>query len=831
MRPLLATYRLQLRAGMRLRDARRLVPYLERLGVSHLYLSPILCARTGSTHGYDVTDPQRLDPALGSEADLRSLAAALHAAGMGLLLDIVPNHMAADPEAPAFADVLRRGRDSPFAPMFDIDWDAPTPLRLPVLGAPLGRELAAGRLVRRGDCVVYAGRRYPLSPSTLAGSDASLGSLLRRQPYRLAYWRSARRRLAYRRFFDVNELIGLRQEDEAVFRYTHRTLLAWVRAGLVDGLRIDHVDGLLAPGRYLARLRRAVGDRVPLLVEKILAPGERLPSRWPVEGTTGYEFIPEVEGLLHDVGGVRRLEGIWRRFTGQRRGWEDTAVACKRRVLRSLLEADLRRVVRAGLGPAAGARALTTLETGLVELIAQLPVYRTYLQRGARPRDVDRRRLRGALERASRHAERRSLQPLRELLEPIAWPFVEKLQQLSGPCAAKGIEDTALYVHVPLLSRNEVGGHPAPLPDGVGRFHQAARERQRRWARSLLATTTHDTKRSADVRARLAVLSELPDAWAEALRSWAAANRRHKRRVAGRLLPDRNTESLLYQTLVGVWPLERGAGASHAALRARVEAYMVKAAREAKRHTSWLDPNGTFESALLGFVRAALRDRRFVGELTAFVERIARPGLWNALSRTLLQLTAPGVPDVYQGDELWSFALVDPDNRRPVDFERRRRLLRAVERGFAAPPASRLRFLERLVREPEDGRLKLHVVRATLGLRRTQPRLFADGSYHALRARGGRRRHVVAFARRSGTRELRVLAPRLPLTLVGDSARAPVGAEVWGGTRLPVAGAGESWRCVLSGRTLRTRSEPGAGASLALADAFAVLPVALLVRG
>jgi (1->4)-alpha-D-glucan 1-alpha-D-glucosylmutase len=947
---LLATYRIQLREGTSLRTARDLVPYLAQLGASHLYLSPVLRARSGSTHGYDVVDTDAVDPALGGERELERLAETCRAHGLGILLDIVPNHMAAAPENAAFEDVLTHGPASRFARWFDVEWGDPErhdPLLLPVLEAPIGDVVAreevglerAGGVVR----VRIGDASWPLDPATLpdalasavgvlrtvraapaarelemrvgtlrqippraaaevgkraAQADAALAALgdllerseptrlaadealagfgagpaghrrltrfLRRQAYRLGEWRSASRRLNYRRFFDVDDLIGVRVEDSEVFAETHSRVLEFVARGWIDGLRVDHVDGLLDPQVYLERLRGAVAARrgsesppFALLVEKILAADETLPESWPVEGTTGYEFLNQLEAILLEPAGARAIERGWSHLCRRRRGWAQTARETKRRVLFELLRADLERLagelvaIAAEDGAALSAR---EARSALAATIARLDVYRTYADAQGTLVEADRRRLDAALAGAAEDAPGPALEGLARILRSAGTAvlapdsrarrirFLQHFQQLSGPAAAKGIEDTAFYVHVPLLSLNEVGGDPgAPLEGAVARLHEANAERARRWPSSLLAVTTHDTKRSADVRARLDVLSEIPQRWLDWVARWHGAHGALRRRLGSRLAPDLNTVYLLYQTLVGIWPPQAPhARALPAAdvlvrLRERVVAYLLKAVREADVETSWVDPNARFEEATRAFAEAILdpttvSGAHFLRELVELVAEVSRPGLWNGLTRTVVQIGAPGVPDLYQGDELWSLSLVDPDNRRPVDFDLRRRRLRKIEERFALDAVHRAAFLHELVTGPEDGRLELHVIRCALRARRRHPDLLGGGDYLPLAARGERARHVFAFARRAGSQWAVVAVPRLPRTLVGDPERVPVGSTVWGDSVLPLPAelTARPLECALTGFAVRPERTPD-GAELPLAEVFSRLPAALLV--
>ncbi len=954
-----ATYRLQLRSGgVDLDAARTLVPWLDRLGVSHLYLSPVARARRGSSHGYDVVDPDRVDPALGGEQALARLAEALHERRMGLLLDWVPNHAAAHEENPRFDDVLAHGPASRFAPWFDVDWgDAGgrhARLMLPVLAEAPSRVLASGALRvvrRRGRLRLTLGERsFPLDPATLpgalegahealrraagAGGDAArlearlrelaglpprragdrrsrdrraaraeaaqealagllarrapvreavdralarlrgapLRRLLARQAWRLEDWRRARHVLNYRRFFDINDLVALRCEDPVVFAESHAGVLGWIERGWVDGLRIDHVDGLLDPAGYLRRLRRAVDARrrpgpggFLLVVEKILARGEPLPP-WPVDGTTGYDFLNEVEAVLLDPEGVRRLRAFTAELTGRGQGFGPVAREAKRLAVEELLGADLERAAtalerelppaeRRGPSPA-------ELRAAIREAVVHLPVYRTYAtRRRGLGRDESamvtdalaaaRREGRAparALARVAEHWRRPAPEAsAREASAASAAGrapvFVERLQQLSGPAAAKGVEDTAFYRYVPLLSLTEVGGEPdAPLEHAVAELHAANRSRARRWPRGLLSVSTHDTKRSADVRSRLDVLSEMPEAWQGAVARWRRWNARHASRRGRRVAPDPLTELRLYQTLVGAWPLPRGGRSAESQvggswlpeLRERVMESARKSAREAKLETGWTDPDAFFEEALERFVTAILsptESEAFLRDLARFVRRVARPGLWNSLSRTLLQLTSPGVPDLYQGDSLWRFALVDPDNRRPVEFGRRARLLDEVQRALRAGPEKRALHLRELARTPEDGRIKLAVIHAALEARRRHPRLFCEGDYTAVAARGPDAERVVAFARRDAGAVALVAVARRLRGRMGESEEMPTGPLLGGDTflRLPSWLAGRRLTCALTGR--RAVIPDATAPELALGAAWSPLPVALLVGG
>jgi (1->4)-alpha-D-glucan 1-alpha-D-glucosylmutase len=804
-----ATYRLQLRREFPLLSARALVPYFEQLGVSHLYLSPVLAASPGSAHGYDVIDPTRVNPELGSEDDLRALAADLHAVGMGIILDIVPNHMAASQHNPYWDNVLERGPESRYAEWFDIDWDAPRANRrvvLPVLGAELEQALERGELklhVRdSGARLAYFDRTFPLDPSTLPrevqlaqwdpagrgavdewargpGGRERLRELLEAQNYRLAFWRRVSE-INYRRFFDINDLVAVRVESESVFEATHRLVLEWIRAGVLDGLRIDHVDGLRDPSAYLARLRDRVDAarhadapaRIPIVVEKILSGDERLPAAWPVDGTTGYDFMTDVEDLFLDEKGYAALEAAYRRMRrNPDLSFRAIAHEGKRRALKGPLAADVMRAARLARAWRTSDAAVQRIADTIVEFIVHLEVYRTYVSVPGVVEAADRELIRRALAAAgsAQDADRATLRLLDDaFLSPptpgdtVRAELVARVQQTSGPATAKGVEDTALYVYVPLASRNEVGGEPdRPLRGAVARVHERNAARARDWPRTLLAADTHDTKRSADLRARLDVLTAMPDEWARHVARWRRLNKPHRQVVRGRLTPDTNSEYLYYQTVFGLWPAPRAQRRADDlpsrewldASRQRLVEYMRKAAREAKTSTSWTETDPQYENALLGFVSRTLtpgEDAHFLPDLARLTALTARTGLQAALARLLLQFTAPGIPDIYQGSELRNFTLVDPDNRRPVDFELRRRLVGEIDAGNEIFDIRRYQTPSHLT----DSRAKLAFIARLLRVRRDHQRLFLEGDYEPLFPGDG----LFAFVRRCQAEQCIVMA-------------------------------------------------------------------------
>jgi (1->4)-alpha-D-glucan 1-alpha-D-glucosylmutase len=912
--PLLSTYRVQLRAEFDFDAAAAIADYLAELGISHLYCSPYLQAAAGSSHGYDVVDPTRVNEELGGEAGHERLCQALAANGLGQVLDIVPNHMAiGDRHNRWWWDVLENGPASRYARYFDIDWESREErlhnlVLLPILGDHYGRVLEAGeiRLAHRGGHfeVAYHEHRMPVAPDSLdellaaaaarcgspdlaflagafgrlpaggrvtdagaegrdSGGDAGadgrdsgtaagdrdsgdgaarrhrdkevlagllarltcerrevgdavereiaeingepdrLDALLGRQNYRLAFWRLAGRELDYRRFFDVPTLVGLRVEDERVFADSHALVLDWVGSGLLDGLRVDHPDGLYDPAQYCRRLR-AAAPGAWLVVEKVLQPNERLPADWPVDGTTGYEFLNAAGGLFVDPAGEGPLSGLYAALTGGSLDWSEIARARKLQVLGELLAADVNRLAELFLAICEQHRrhrdfSRHELREALREVAADLGVYRTYV-RAAHDSEAaqqvspdDRAQIEAAVAAAKRHrpdlaadlfdflAAVLSLQVAGSAAAELAMRF----QQVTAPAMAKGVEDTAGYVFNRLVALNEVGGDPGRFGVAPDEFHRRCQEAAERRPRALLATTTHDTKRSEDVRARLCLLSEIPERWAEAARRWFGHNARHRR--GG--VPDPGTEYLLYQTLVGAWPLDL----------ARAAAYMEKAAREAKTQTSWTRPEPAYESALRAFLADLDADQEFQANLAEFTAPLVRPGRINGLAQTLLKLTAPGIPDLYQGCELWSSSLVDPDNRGPVQYARRRQLLSRL------PGAS----AEEVMDGMDEGLPKLWTVRQALHLRRRRPRCFGPGSeYRPLAPAGARAAHAVAFCRGG---QVVTAVPRLVLGLGGG----------WDDTAIELPAGG--WWNELTGEQLP-------GGHCPLARLLARFPVALLSR-
>jgi (1->4)-alpha-D-glucan 1-alpha-D-glucosylmutase len=955
-----ATYRLQLHRDFGFAHATALVPYLAELGISHIYLSPWLKARPGSTHGYDIVDHGQLNPELGSDDDFAALAASLAAYGMGQMADIVPNHMGVMGSDNAWwLDVLENGRASKYAGYFDIDWTPPLAalsgkVLVPVLADNYGEVLLRGELQLEFDSgtgefsIRYSQHRFPLDPRSYAsilrgaaplnavasdqtarrlvdlaqafaalpahddgtprriarrwrdkerlkrqlaalladapeigksigdavaringrpGDAASfdaLHALLEEQAFRLTSWRVAADDINYRRFFDVNELAALRAEDPQVFADSHRLVLRLVAERKIDALRIDHPDGLYDPKAYLERLQAAVrsallpsaakrahrGSPAPATtlytaVEKILAEHEGLPSDWPVQGTTGYRFANLVGGLWVDGAAKSRFDRVYGAFIGRRDDFDQMLREAKLLIMTGSLASDLNLLAHALTRIAEADRntrdlTFNVLRRTVMLYTAALPVYRTYID-GRGPSAADLRYIDWAIgiARQWRPApDRIAFDFLRQVLTgtpaAVAAPlradidrFARRLQQFTGPVMAKAMEDTSFYVYNRLVALNEVGGDPRRFGISVAAFHAAAQERQRDWPGEMLATSTHDNKRSEDVRARIAVLSEMPAAWRLALRRWARLNKRHETRLHDLPAPDRNDQYLLYQTLLGIWPSAQPDAGELDVLRQRVQAYMRKAVREAKVHSSWARPDDAYEAALASFIDILLgriEPNPFLQEFHALHALVARCGLYNSLAQTVLKLTSPGVPDIYQGNELWDFSLVDPDNRRPVDYDRRRTVLEALQHSFGSdgPHAAQAREMFESI---DDGRLKLYVIWRALALRARRPDLFERGRYVALPVAGAHAAHICAFARMHDGGSALTVVPRLLLDLTARTVRPPLGAS-WADTRV-VLPSRTTYRDVLTG-AIRESSPATKGSRLAIAELFDTLPVALL---
>lgn len=730
-----ATYRLQLTKAFGFAQAAECVPYLAELGISHLYLSPITTARRGSTHGYDVTDPTRLNPELGGDAGFEALSAACRALNIGIIVDFVPNHMAASAENPWWWDVLRNGRGSDFAGFFDIDWRqydgfANPAITLPILGRPLEEVIKDGELIIAGDELRYFEHRLPLTPSSQSG-NGSLPDLLRQQHYRLVHWRRAATEINYRRFFDINELIGLRVEEPRVFDAAHDLLFRLVEQGRVHGIRLDHIDGLRDPEAYCRRLEAALkarGAKAPyILVEKILEADEPLPKFPGIRGTTGYEWANLITRHLIDPAGLSTLRAYW-----VQRGETPSCADAKAYVLATLFAGELDMLVARLAFLAPEGMEQYTLKAAIEAYVIALPVYRTYITPG-RICSGDADIVRGAVRTARDAAP--ACHPALDFLERLllstgdgmqSADFIARLQQLSGPVMAKALEDTHFYRDISLLALNEVGGNPDNDAASAEELHRRLEQRLAAQPAGLTATATHDTKRGEDARLRIASLAEIPADWIDLMQSWL---RRH-----AEALPTAGHEYLIYQTMIGAW---ESSPEDHA-FRDRLKQYAVKAFRESKTATSWLDPDPDYEQAALAFIDARLDDEKFVAAFRALAERTALLGAVSGLSQLALKALMPGVPDFYQGTEFWDLSMVDPDNRRPVDWAARKAALRAA----------RSADWEALKESWCNGHIKMAVQYQLLQLRRRLPLVFERGDYIPLQVDGNP--DATGFARSHG---------------------------------------------------------------------------------
>ena len=971
-----ATYRLQFHAGFTFEHATAVVAYLNNLGISHCYASSYLAAVPGSTHGYDVADPTRLNPEIGTVETFQAWVAALRAHGMGHIIDLVPNHMGIAKSAnPWWQEVLENGPSSLYARVFDIDWHPLKPelenkVLLPILGDSYGAVLERQEITLRYDAGVFSLHYYettlPVAPGSYAriletdvealvnalGEDSieaaeylsiltairrlpsrgdlkpasrierarekevikrrlatltrdcaavrehveravtlfnggkgdkhsfdRLDDLLGAQAYRLAHWRVAAEEINYRRFFDINELAAIRMEDPEVFRHVHAFVFELLKHELVDGFRIDHVDGLYNPGDYLARLQERAEEARPdlfgpeqplfVVVEKILALDEELPD-WRTHGTSGYDFLIQLNGVFVDGRNEKAFNAVWENFSRLRTPFREIAYRSKQLILRLSMASELNVLAHQLNRFSERSRyyrdfTLNSLTLAMREIIACFPVYRTYVNERDEVRQPDREYIEHAVAEAKRRnpgRPRAVFEFVRDLLLKQAdyipeeerdehLRFVGKFQQVTSPVTAKGIEDTALYNYNRLVSLNEVGGEPDHFGIVPEALHDWLSSRAARWPHALSATSTHDTKRSEDVRARLNALSELPGAWKQATARWARANRRGRSTIDGQSYPMRNEEYLLYQTLVGSWPLEAMDADALRAYSERIVSYMQKAAREAKVVTSWLNPSERHEQAMKEFIEAILdpANTAFLDDFVEFQQKIARYGIYNSLAQVAIKIGAPGVPDFYQGTELWDFSLVDPDNRRPVDYERRAALLEEI-RAASRDGDGALDLFQHFASTPADDRFKLAVTHRLLEFRRTHGEIFQQGDYQPLTFEGGRKDHAFGFVRRHAGREILVIVPRLIAGLIPDADAAPLGEKIWGDTVARVPKGRDSFSIQSQSKTspdplaeaadsggesgssyvnaLTGERTPVRDATLRLADVFAHAPVAML---
>lgn len=982
----LSTYRLQFNAQFRFSDAKEIVPYLHRLGISDIYSSPYFKASKGSLHGYDILDQNCLNPEIGTETEYEALADELKRCTMGQILDIVPNHMCIEGQNAFWLDVLENGPSSRYAGFFDIDWhpvkkELENRILIPILGDQYGAVLEKGELrlsFEEGSFFIsYYEHKLPVIPKTYSkiltfgidilendlpddspqlqelmsivtalnhlppttetdpgrieeryrekevvkrrlwnlhqnsgavrdfidanvavfngttdepGSFDLLDGLLREQVYRISHWRVATEEINYRRFFDINSLGAIRVEDPAVFEKTHKLILKLVATGRISGLRIDHADGLRDPAEYTRRLQSAcfvqmyggvTNEQQPpasgepdteterrsryelitaenpsykpfyILGEKILLKGEKLPDDWPVFSTTGYDFAIQVNGLFVDTAHAKTFETIYTRFMHHRVDFHTAVYDKKKLVMQVAMSSEINTLGHYLNRISEQNRhtrdfTLNSLIKAIVEVIANFSVYRTYIN-SFDVLERDRQYIEAATSRARRQNPATSASIfdfIRDVLslsfpagindeQKSAWlDFVKRFQQITGPVMAKGVEDTAFYLYNRLVSLNEVGGSPERFGISLEAFHGQNIERCKSRPLAMLASSTHDTKRSEDVRARINVLSEIPEQWRKGLANWSHLNRKVKMIVDGKPAPSRNEEYLLYQTLVGTWPFCTPETDEFVMFRSRIKAYMLKAMREAKVHTSWISPNSHHEDAVMYFIDSILKSspgNAFLTDFASFQRLTAACGMFNSLSQTLLKITSPGIPDFYQGNELWDFSLVDPDNRRPVDYQLRKTLLDELLQMESS--SGLLETARKTLASRSDGRIKMYLTAKALNFRRENRELFESGRYLPLAVEGDRQENVCAFERSINDSSVLIVVPRFCSRLIPGGNGLPLGQKVWLDTRIIQSFdvATSRYRNIFTGEILGL-DQVGNRLSLALENILAEFPVALLEK-
>ncbi len=924
-----ATYRLQFSSSFNFRMARDILPYLEELGISHVYASPIFKASRGSDHGYNVVDHNSLNPELVSEIDFDSLIDSVRNRGMFWIQDIVPNHMAFDSENGMLMDVLEKGQRSEFFSFFDIDWEHAYEnikgrVLAPLLGRFYGESLEDSEISLcfgpQGFSIKYYDLSLPLAIDSysfvlshrvgtlrktlgkdhpdfikilgvlyvlktvvteeelsevydqvrfvkkmlwdiyrdnqrfrefldenirifngdkiIGDSFGLLDELLSMQVFRLSYWKIATKEINYRRFFNINSLISLKVQDRNVFDYIHDLIFRYIRSGKISGLRIDHVDGLNDPAGYIRLLRNNFPE-LYLIIEKILVPGEELPVSWPVQGTTGYDFLNHVNGVFVDRMNGRAISKIYSKFSGFRSNFNEMARNKKRLIILELMAGDINNLAQELKSISSRDRhasdvTLYGLRRALTEVLVSFPVYRSYIS-WTEFTESDRKYLETAINQAEQYepALASELHFIRKFLLLQFPPYIDeagktewtkfamRFQQYTSPVMAKGLEDTVLYIFNRLISLNDVGGQPEIFGHSIKEFHHLNKKRFLLTPLSLNATTTHDTKRDEDVRARINVLSEIPQEWETTVKRWARLNRLRKKRIGRIYFPDNNDEYFLYQTLVGAWPLD---SSEHPQFMDRIKEYAIKAVREAKVHTAWVKPDIVYEEAYISFIESIMEpteDNHFYWDIQDFASRISRFGMLNSLSQTLLKITSPGIPDFYQGTELWSLNLVDPDNRRPVDFSKRKKLLDEI-RSKAASNIGEL--LDELCSQIDNSKIKLFLIWTGMQTRKAMSNLFEEGEYIPLRTSGAFARHILAFARMDKKNCSITVAPRLFRKVAPDGSM-PLGKSAWKDTSilLPRRIKG-SFGNVMTGEDIEFERH------INVADVLETFPVALLVN-
>ncbi|MER3447166.1 MAG: malto-oligosyltrehalose synthase [Candidatus Dadabacteria bacterium] len=925
----IATYRLQFNYSFGFKEACEIIGYLSQLGISSIYASPIFKARKGSLHGYDVVDPNKLNPELGTVEDFDELIRGLKEHGMGWIQDIVPNHMSYSGENEILMDILENGKASSYLRFFDIEWNHPYEnmngrLLSPFLGRLYGESLEDGEIQLKYDengfNVNYYDLRFPIKiesylniityrlntleerlgedhadfikllgilyslknlPASGEGvverynqirfikrmlwelytrnreikefidenkeifngergnpdSFSLIDGLLSEQNFRLSFWKVAAEEINYRRFFNINELISLKVEDEDVFNHTHSLIFKLVGEGKFTGLRIDHIDGLNDPTVYLRRLRDKIGDTYTV-VEKILDLKESLPSFWPIQGTTGYEFLNYVNGIFCDMRNEREFNEIYLDFTGLTISYDDLVAEKKRLIIGKHMAGDIDNLAHmmkriSGRHRHGSDITLYGLRRALVEVMALFPVYRTYINQDVLSED-DKLYIKEAVKRAMRtnpgllneldFIEQFLLVKFGEYIsedeKKECIDFIMRFQQYTGPLMAKGFEDTTLYVYNRLLSLNDVGGNPNKFGISLEEFHNFSRNRAELWPYSMNTTSTHDTKRGEDIRARINVLSEIPEEWEANIEKWTKINEKKKKVINGKDVPDKNDEYFLYQTLIGALPFYEE---EYSTFVERIKNYIIKAVREAKVHTAWIKPDTDYEEAFISFIDEILKPsekNQFLKEFLPFQKRVAFYGIFNSLSQTLVKITSPGVPDFYQGTELWDLNLVDPDNRRLVDFEKRRRFLNEIKEKRDV-----LNLIGELISNKEDGRIKLFLIYKALRARAKRKELFEKGDYIGIEIGGKYKDHVLAFARRKEKSWAITVAPRF-LTYLISGDEYPIGGRVWEDTYITLPEDSPFlWMDSFTNRIVKCKG------TLLMGETLEYFPVTLLLSG
>ena len=929
MRIPIATYRIQFNPDFGFAQTSEIASYLQELGISEIYASPILTPRTGSTHGYDTVDPNSINPELGGREKFDQLVEQLQQINIGWVQDIVPNHMAFSSQNQMLVDVLENGFDSQYVDFFDIDWNHPYlaiqgRVLAPFLGRFYGDCLECGELQlqyeENGVSINYYDNKYPIRiesysqiftydlgrlqkklgrdnpdfvkllgvlytlkyiPSGEEGRERYdqiafskrmlwelwnssaeikqfieenikvfngepgnpesfnlLEGLLSEQFFRLAFWKVGNEELNYRRFFTVNDLISLRIEDEKVFETTHSLILDLVEEEKITGLRIDHIDGLYDPFEYLNRLREKAPE-VYLVVEKILEPKEELPLNWLIQGTTGYDFLNQVNGIFTQQLSKEAFDDIYQRFIGRAIDCEELIDRSKRLIVSRHLAGDIDNLARLLQELASEYRyasdfTMYGLKTALVEILTLFPVYRTYINESGSSAS-DKEYIQQVIDNAKANIpgfsneltfiEKFLLLDFEEFLSEesqIQWlHFIMRLQQFTGPLMAKGVEDTVLYIYNRLISLNEVGSHPLEFGNSLEDFHEFNQERFAQWPHAMNATATHDTKRGEDVRARINVLSEIPEEWEENLRKWREINAPHKNCINGKDVPTPNDEYFFYQTLIGTFPFD---DQEYDEFISRIKDYLIKAIREAKVHTAWLKNDTAYEDGFTLFAQRVMKndgENQFLEVFRPFQQEIAYYGILNSLSQILIKLTVPGLPDIYQGTEMWDLSLVDPDNRRPVDFDKRKQYLEEIKTRI---DSDLMGLISELLQNPEDGKVKLFLTYKLLQARNEYIEIFQRGSYEKLNVAGSLKAHIVGFYRELAEQRVIAIAPRFFTSLV-NSGEQPFGEKVWQETRIITPpGSSHVWKDIITGQTIEGEE------TLWVRDILQSFPVALLVN-